>query len=102
MPLKVARRTSTGAWTISGAVGGRRIRPRAQSNDRRLAEEEAASFEFKLLREAWHGERRGVRTFAEAALSYLEAAPRSENQKARVKPLLPALGDPALGQVNQE
>src|SRR5215831_17513056 len=102
MPLKVARRTSTGAWTISGAVGGRRIRPRAQSNDRRLAEEEAASFEFKLLREAWHGERRGSRSFAEAALSYLEAAPRSEGTKARVRRIVVAIGKASLSEVDQD
>ena len=73
MPLSVVRRKSTGALTIAGTVAGRRV----QSNDPKLAAEEAAALEADLLRTAWHGERRGSRTFAEAALSYLEAAPRS-------------------------
>jgi hypothetical protein len=72
MPLTVVRRKSSGALTITGTVAGRRIRRRAQSDDPKLAEEEAAALEAELLRTAWHGERRGSRTFAEAALSYLE------------------------------
>lgn len=98
------RFTKAGApngWTIVGSVAGKRVRERAQSVDVRLARQEAATLEAELLHTAWHGERRGVRFFSEAALSYLEAAPRSDNQKARVKRLLLALGDPQLGQVNQ-
>jgi len=89
-------------FTITGVVAGVRVRRRAQSNDAKLARKEAALLEAEILSIPWHGERRGVRSFSEAALSYLEAAPRSENQKARVKRLLLALGDPPLGQVNQE
>src|SRR5262249_10542738 len=74
---------------------------RAQSDDFKLATEEAAALEAELLRTAWHGERRGSRTFAEAALSYLEAAPRSESTKARVRRLLPGLGPARLAEVGQ-
>jgi hypothetical protein len=102
MPLDVTRRASTGALTISGTVAGQRIRRRAQSNDSKLATEEAAALEAELLRTAWHGERRGTRTFAEAALSYLEAAPRSPNHKARIHRLLKAMGDIPLAAANQE
>src|SRR5712691_6324903 len=114
MPLTVTRRRSPrgsanggsandqGALTIAGYVGGRRIRRRAQSNDPKLAREEAAALEAELLRSAWHGERRGVRTFAEAVTSYLEAAPRSESTKARVRRLLVALGSKTrLGEIDQ-
>jgi len=103
MPLDVTRRASTGALTISGTVAGQRIRRRAQSNDAKLAAEEAAAIEAEILRTAWHGERRGSRTFAEAALSYIEAAPRSEHTKDYVRRMLLALGgEVRLGQVDQD
>jgi len=101
MPLTVGRRKSTGALTIVGTVAGTRIRRRAQSDDPKLAAEEAAALEADILRTAWHGERRGSRSFAEAALSYIEAAPRSEHTRAYVRRL--ALGGEArLGQVDQD
>lgn len=101
MPLTVTRRASTGALTISGTVAGTRIRRRAASNDAKLAAEEAAAIEADLLRTAWHGERRGSRTFAEAVTSYLEATPRTESTKARVRRLLLALGTATLGEIDQ-
>jgi hypothetical protein len=48
------------------------------------------------------GECRGVRPFAEAALSYLDAASRSEHTKDYVRSILMALGDIKLGQVDQD
>ena len=102
MPLKVTRRASTGALTITGTVAGTRIRRRAQSDDPKLAAEEAATIEADVLRTRWHGERRGSRTFAEAALSYIESEQRSENHKARIHRLLKAIGDIPLAAANQE
>jgi hypothetical protein len=102
MPLTVTRRKSTGALTISGTVAGTRIRRRAQSDDPKLAAEEAAALEADVLRTAWHGERRGSRTFAEAVTSYLVAAPRSEGTKARVRRLLLAVGRATLSEVDQD
>src|SRR5215475_9238227 len=102
MPLTVTRRRSRGgALTTTGPVAGHRIRKRAESDDPKLAEEEAAAIEAELLRTRWHGERRGSRTFAEAVTSYLEAAPRSESTKARVRRLLLALGTTTLGEIDQ-
>src|SRR5215472_2449000 len=101
MPLTVTRRASTGALTISGTVAGQRIRRRAQSDSPKLAEEEAAALEAEILRSAWHGERRGSRTFAEAVTSYLEAAPRSETTKALCRRLLLALGTARLSDIDQ-
>ena len=101
MTLTVVRRKSTGALTITGTVAGTRVRRRAQSNDPKLAAEEAATIEADLLRTRWHGERRGTRTFAEAATSYLEAAPRTESTKARVRRLLLALGTARLAEIDQ-
>jgi integrase len=103
MPLTVGRRKSTGTLTIVGTVAGTRRRRRAQSDDPKLAAEEAAALEADILRTAWHGERRGSRTFAQAALSYIEAESRSEHTKAYVRRMLLALGgEVRLGQVDQD
>lgn len=102
MPLTVTRRKSSGALTISGTVAGQRVRRRAQSDDPKLAAEEAAALETEILRTEWHGERRGARSFAEAALSYIESEPRSENHKARIHRLLKAMGNIPLAAANQE
>ena len=55
MPLTVVRRKSTGALTITGTVAGTRVRRRAESNDPKLAAEEAAALEADLLRTACTG-----------------------------------------------
>jgi integrase len=102
MPLKVTRRKSTGALTISGTVAGQRVQRRAQSDRVALADEEAAALEAELLRTEWHGERRGVRTFAEAVVSYLEAAPRRESTKRRLRRVREALGVVKLSEVDQD
>ncbi len=102
MPLKITRRKDTGAFTIVGTVAGQRVRLRAQSDDRRLAEEEAAALEAKLLRAEWHGERRGARSFAEAVVSYLSAEARSASTKGRLNRILKAMGDIPLSAVTQE
>src|SRR5215472_12828037 len=101
MPLTVVRRKSTGTVTITGTVAGTRVRRRAQSDNPKLAAEEAAALEASLLRTAWHGERRGSRSFAEAVTSYLEAATRTEGTKARVRRLLLALGTTTLREIDQ-
>lgn len=107
MPLRVTRRKSTGALTIAGTVrfpdGTRqRIRCRAGSDRPELAAEEAAALEARLLRDAWHGPRRGVRSFGEAVLSYIEAAPRSEGTRRRLNRLLRGLGDVPLATIDQD
>jgi integrase len=101
MPLRVTRRHSTGALTISGTVAGRRIRRRAQSNEPKLAAEEAATLEARLLRTEWHGERRGARSFAEAVLSYLDALPRSPRTLATLRRLQIAVGTKTLAEIDQ-
>ena len=102
MPRTVTRRKSRAALTISGTVAGQHVRRRAQSNDPKLAAEEAAALEIEILRTEWHGERRGARSFAEGALSYIELEPRSENRKARIHCLLKAMGNIPLAAANQE
>lgn len=107
MPLKVIRRKDTKALTISGTVklpdGTRiRVRTRAGSDDKRLAEEEARALEARILRDAYHGERRGSRSFAEAVESYLTAAPRAIGDRKRLGRIMLALGDVPLNAVNQQ
>lgn len=102
MPLKISRRKSTGALTISGTVAGQRIRHRAQSDDLRLAREEAATIEARILRAEWHGEHRADRTFGEALLSYLQAAPRNPKHIEGLKRLAAALGDVPLSAIDQQ
>lgn len=107
MPLKIVTRPDTGALTIVGTLelpdGSRvRVRRRAQSDDRRLAEEEANSLEKEILRNAWHGERPGRHSFAEAARSYLKAETRSTGDKRRIGRIQLALGDVLLAAVDQE
>ena len=91
MPLRVVRRKDTGSLQIVGTIAGERIRRRPQTDNRRLASEEANNMEHQLLRAAFHGERPGTRSFSEAAQSYLRAEPRADGDKARVNRILAAL-----------
>jgi integrase len=104
MALKVVKRKSTGAWTISGTVAGIRIQKRASTNNRRLATEEAAALEARILREQWHGPKPGSRTIGEAALSYAEAVPRSSRTLKRLARVIAALGDGStpLAEIDQD
>ena len=99
--LRLSRRPDTGALTIVGTVAGQRIRRRAQSDNRRLAEEEAAALEAAILRTAWHGERRGARSFSEAVISYLDSQPRAASTKRLLNRLLRAIGDVPLSAIDQ-
>jgi integrase len=106
MPLRVIRRKSTGALTIDGTIRyadgtRRRVQIRAQSDDPALAEEEAAALAARLLRDAWHGERRGARSFAEAAASWLNTEPRAAGDKARLGRILRAIGTRSLAEIDQ-
>jgi hypothetical protein len=107
MPLRVVIRKDTGALTISGRLkltSGEtiRVRERAQSNDRRVAEEEAKSLELKILRDDWLGKRPASRSFAEAVKAYTEATPRSNDTPKRLHRLLNAIGDVNLADVEDK
>jgi integrase len=88
--------------TIDGTVNGRRIQRRASTDNFNLALEEAAILEARLLRESWHGPKKGSRMFSEAILSYCEAAPRSAATRKRLQRILEALGDPPLDSIDQD
>jgi integrase len=102
MPIRIYRRKGSPYYQLDVTVGGQRIRRSAQTTDRRLAREAAATLEAELFRARWHGERRGARSFAQAVLSYLQAAPRSANQQASIDRLLLAMGDLPLSKIDQQ
>jgi integrase len=102
MPIRIYRRKGSPYYQIDVTVDGQRIRASAQTADRGLAREKAATVEAELFRSAWHGERRGTRSFAQAVISYLKAAPRSANQQARIKRLLSTVGDVQLRKIDQQ
>jgi integrase len=89
-------------FTITGSVAGQRVRARAQSLDAKLARDEAIALEKEICFNAWHGERRGVRSFSEAVLKYYEAQPPNEATKARYRRILHVLGDKKLGDIDQD
>lgn len=109
MPLRVVRRTDTGTLWIVGTVRaadqkrGVRIRKRAASDDRRIAEEEARTLELSIIRDRHLGERPRSRTFAEAVASYLDHKERSAATNAFLTKLLQHFG-PAmtLDKIGQE
>lgn len=107
MPLHVIRRPDTGKLQITGIVrlpDGKRlqVRQRAGSDDLRLAQEEATALESQLLRDAYHGERRGSRRYGDVLEIWLNAAPRANGDHDRHLRILKALGDVTLAEVNQE
>jgi len=107
MPLKIVRRKDTGSLTIEGTIklpdGSRqRVRARSQSDELALAREEATALEANILRDAWHGKRRGARSFSAAVIAYLESEPRSASTKRRLHRLLKVIGDVPLSEIGQE
>jgi len=104
MSLKITRDARGfkihGYLTVAGKK--QRIRKRAESASRQLAEEEARVLEAEILRTEWHGERRGSRSFAEAVASYIAAAPRSPNTVKLLARILYAMGDQSLWAVDQD
>ena len=107
MPLRVVKRKDTGSLTIVGTIqyqdgSKQRVRTRAQTNVVALAREEASTLEARLLREGWHGQRRGSRSLAEAVVSYVESSPRAQGTKNRLNRILWAVGDVPLSAISQE
>ena len=70
--LRLRRRTYSPYWIIRGSIKGQRIEESTGTSDRPLAEEICAKRESEIHREHIYG-RASTATFAEAALSYLEA-----------------------------
>lgn len=60
-----------GIWYITGTFNGKRIRQSLETRDKQTAEELRAQYEAKLWKRHTYGEE-AVRTFEEAALSYMQ------------------------------
>jgi integrase len=100
MPLSLTRRGGSGTWQIVGTVAGQRIRQSARTADKRLAEEARAELEASLYRGAVFGAR-AVVTWNSAVNSYLDAAPRSASENARLLRLHDHLTGKRLSDINQ-
>ncbi len=108
MPLKVVVRSDTGTLWITGTVKpagskeGIRIRQRAGSDERALAEEEAAALEREILRNHHLGHRPIERDFSAAASSYLKAEDRSAGTIALSQRLIRHFGNTLLRDIVQD
>lgn len=104
MPLKVIRRKDRGTLQIVGQIDGYKfIRKAAESGELKLAQEEAALLEARLIRERLVGpDRRADRPFAEIAEAYLKFEPRHPVQVNRVLAIVRALGNVPAATVDQE
>lgn len=108
MPLRITRRADrdglwiTGTVTAAGAQTGVRVRIRAGTDDAKLAREEAAAIEARMLRDAHHGERRGARGWGEAVASYLTHQARAAGTQALLIRLTRHFGDTPLREIGQE
>lgn len=96
MPLKLTKRHASPYWYIRGAIRGRSLDESTGLVDRRLAEDALALRQANLITESIHG-RSAVRTFADAALSYMEAG----GEKTHLAPILKHFGTRLLSQIGQ-
>lgn len=106
MPLKVGTRAGRAGLWIRGTVtpAGKpsvAIWRRAGSDDPRFAREEAASITAEILRNAHHGERRGIRGWAAAVDAYCRHQPRSAGTLALLIRLTQHFRDTPLRDINQ-
>lgn len=107
MSLKVIRRKDSDSLQIVGTINlpdgtSKFVRKAPQSKILKIAREEAAALETELIRLGYHGQRRGVRPFSDAVQSYLDSGTRAEGDKQRLIRICEALGNVAIGSVNQE
>ena len=97
MPLKLVTRPKSPYWILRGSVRGVRIEESTETSDRRRAEEIRVRREGELFEEAVYG-RRATCTFAQAALSYLEAG----GAKRFLKPVVEHFGETPLARIDQD
>lgn len=96
MPLTLKRRHGSPSWYLRGTVRGISVDESTGTGDRKAAEEIRAVREAELLKRSVHGDS-AVRTFAEAALSYMEAG----GEKTHMAPILGAIGRKPLASIGQ-
>ena len=96
MPLTLKRRHGSPSWYIRGSIRGLIVDESTGTGDRRAAEEILTLRSAELLTRSVHGDS-ATRTFAEAALSYMEAG----GEKEHLAPILRILGKRPLGSIGQ-
>lgn len=96
MPLSLKRRHGSPCWYLRGTIRGISVDESTGTGDRKAAEEIRAVREADLLKRSVHGDS-AVRTFAEAALSYMEAG----GEKTHLAPILGIIGRKPLIAIGQ-
>ncbi|MGO9686166.1 MAG: tyrosine-type recombinase/integrase [Beijerinckiaceae bacterium] len=97
MSLRLVRRRKSPYWIIRGTVRRFRVEQSTGTSDKRVAEEIRAKREAEIFAESVYG-RRATATFAEAALSYLEAG----GNKRFLEPIIKHFGTTPLAKIDQE
>lgn len=101
MSLKVVPHKNSPYLYLRGSVRGQNVYETTGVKDPALAEEIRIKKEAELLHASIHGER-VVRTFAAAAVAYMEAPGAREKEHRFVIPLAEALGPKTLDQITQD
>jgi len=96
MPLKLVKRPGSPFWYMRGTVRGLSITESTRTGDRASAEEVRALREAELVRRTIHGDL-GTRTFAEAAISYMEAG----GERQHLAPLIRRFGPSLVQSIGQ-
>lgn len=96
MPLKLVRRKRSPYWYIRGSIRGISVDESTGLVGYADAEEALALRGAELVRRSIHGDS-ATRTFAEAALSYLETG----GERKHLAPILRLLGKKPLAQIGQ-
>lgn len=96
MPLKLTKRHGSPYWYIRGSLRGRRLDESTGVSDRKTAEEILARRSTQVLDISIHGDA-AARTFAEAALSYLEGG----GERTHLEPIIKLLGRRKLAAIGQ-
>ncbi len=97
MPLKLTRRHGSPCWYIRGSIRGILVDESTGLGDRKAAEEVLAMRAAEVTTRSIHGDAVS-RTFAEAALSYMQAG----GERQHLAPLIKRIGRKPLVKINQD
>lgn len=96
MPLRLVRRPKSPYWYIRGSIRGILVDESTRLSDFADAESVLAIRSAEIIKRSIHGDS-ATRTFAEAALSYMEAG----GERKHLAPILKLLGRKSLASVTQ-
>lgn len=101
MPLKLIKLKTSPNWYVRGTVRRQSVFETTGTADAGEAEVYRVNKEKELVDRALYG-KRPTRTFAEAALAYMESPGSSEKERRFVFPLVDAFGTTMLPDITQE